>query len=252
MPEPLRYPANGGPLKPHPRVLIVDGDPGVGRMLRVVLEARWCRVLWTRSLAEGLAETVEKRPDAIVLELDLPDSGGFEALEALREWSDAPVLILSGRASIADKIRALDAGANDFVTKPFAPEELAARLRVLLRSELPESDGPLFVSGALRIDMATREMTANGLPLGLTATEAAVLYVLARHAGKIVQHERIIRAIWGASSAGKIHDLQVHIARLRRKLEERGAQRMIRGEGGAGYCLALSAEHEYATLKTVV
>lgn len=252
MPEPRRHAANGGSLKPHPKVLIVDADPAVGRMLRLVLEAGRCRVLWSRSLAEGLAETVEKRPDAIILELDLPDCDGFEALGALREWSDAPVLMLSGRASIADRIRGLDAGANDFVTKPFAPEELAARLRVLLRSEAPASDGPLFVSSTLRIDMATREMTANGFPLGLTATEEAVLYILARHAGKVVPHERIIRAVWGASSAGKIHDLQVHIARLRRKLEERGAHKLIRGEGGAGYILELSAEHEYSALKTVV
>jgi two-component system KDP operon response regulator KdpE len=239
-------------LKPHPKVLIIDADPATGRMLRIVLEAGRCRVLWTRSLAEGLAEVVEKRPDAIVLELDLTDSDGFEAIDALREWSSAPVLMLSGRASIADRIRALDAGANDFMTKPFAPEELAARLRVLLRSEAPESEGPLFVSGALRIDMATREMTVNGFPLGLTATEEAVLYILARHAGKVVLNERIIRAVWGASSAGKVHDLQVHVARLRRKLEERGAHKMIRGEGGVGYSLALPAEHEYTALKTVV
>jgi two-component system, OmpR family, KDP operon response regulator KdpE len=250
MPGPRRHASNGGPLKPHPKVLIIDGDPATGRMLRIVLEAGRCRVLWTRSLAEGLSETVDKRPDAIVLELDLPDCDGFEALDTLREWSNAPVLMLSGRASIADRIRALDAGANDFVSKPFAPEELAARLRVLLRSEAPGSDGPLLVSGALRIDMATREMTVNGFPLGLTATEEAVLYILARHAGKIVPNERIIRAVWGASSAGKIHDLQVHVARLRRKLEDRGAHRMIRGEGGMGYSLALSAEHEFTTLKT--
>jgi DNA-binding response OmpR family regulator len=100
--------------------------------------------------------------------------------------------------------------------------------------------------------MATREMTANGIPLGLTATEEAVLYILARHAGKVVPHERIIRAVWGVSSAGKIHDLQVHIARLRRKLEERGAHRLIRGEGGMGYSLALSPEHEYTAIKTVM
>ena len=239
-------------MKPHPKVLIVDGDPATGRMLRMVLEAGRFRVFWSRSIAEGLAETLERHPDAIVLELNLPDGDGFGALEAFREWTNAPVLILTGRAGIADKIRALDAGANDYLVKPFAPEELAARLRVLLRDEPPASDGPLLVSGALRIDMATREMTSNGIPLGLTATEEAVLYILARHAGKVVPHERIIRAVWGVSSAGKIHDLQVHIARLRRKLEERGAHRLIRGEGGMGYSLALSSEHEYTAIKTVM
>lgn len=233
-------------------MLIVDGDPATGRMLRIVLESGRFRVFWSRNLVEGLAETLERRPDAIILELNLPDCDGYGALEALREWTNVPVLILTGRGSIADKVRALDAGANDYVVKPFAPEELAARLRVLLRDEPPASDGPLLVSGVLRIDMATREMTANELPLGLTATEEAVLYILARHAGKAVPHERIIRAVWGASSAGKIHDLQVHVARLRRKLEERGAHKLIRGGEGVGYSLALSSEHEYTTLKTVM
>ncbi len=221
-------------------------------MLRLVLEAGRFRVFWSRSIAEGLAETLERLPDAIILELNLPDGDGFGALEAYREWTSAPVLILTARASIADKIRALDAGANDYMVKPFAPEELAARLRVLLRDEPPASGGPLLVSGALRIDMATREMTANGRPIGLTATEEAVLYILARHAGKVVPHERIIRAVWGPPPAGKVHDLQVHIARLRRKLEERGAHRLIQGEGGVGYGLALSPEHEYTSAKSVV
>jgi two-component system, OmpR family, KDP operon response regulator KdpE len=241
-----------GCLKPHPKVLIVDDDPAIGRMLRVVLEAGHYRVAWSRSLREGLAETVENRPDAVILELDLPDADGLSALIALREWSEAPVLILSGRSSIADKIRALDAGANDYVVKPFAPEELAARLRVLLRTEPPDNDGPLFVSGALRIDMATREMAANGVPLDFTATEQAILYILARHAGKVVPRERIIRAVWGSASARKIHDLQVHVARLRRKLEEHGASKLVRGEGAAGYSLALPMEHDYTAFKTVI
>jgi two-component system KDP operon response regulator KdpE len=241
-----------GCLKPHPKVLIVDGDPAIGRMMRIVLDAGRYRVVWCRSLRDGLAETVENSPDAIILELDLPDADGLSALTALREWSDAPVLILSERSSISDKIRALDAGANDYVAKPFAPEELAARLRVLLRTELPDNDGPLFVSGALMIDMATREMTASGIPLELTATEQAILYILARHAGKVVARERIIRAVWGSASARKTRDLQVHVARLRRKLEENGAHGLVRGEGAAGYSLALPTEHEYSTFKTVV
>jgi two-component system KDP operon response regulator KdpE len=228
------------PLKPHPRILVVDGDPAMGRMLRVFLDAGRYRVIWARSLAEGLEETMDKRPDAIILEFDLPDGDGLGALAALREWSNAPVLMLSERATISDKIRALDAGANDFMVKPFAPEELAARLRVLLRSEPAEGDGPLMVSGPLRIDMATREMTANGYPLGLTATEGAVLYILARHAGKVVPSERIVRAVWGTGAARKLHDLQVHISRLRRKLGEHGAPRLIRGQGAMGYSLALA------------
>jgi DNA-binding response OmpR family regulator len=149
------------------------------------------------------------------------------------------VLILSGRSDIAAKVRALDAGANDYVVKPFAPEELAARLRVLLRCEPPACDGPLLVSGALKINMATRRMTVNGGLLELSGTEEALLYILARHAGKIVPRHRLIRAVWGMATARKEHDLQVHIARLRRKFEGLGGGNLIQGEGGMGYRLSL-------------
>jgi two-component system KDP operon response regulator KdpE len=237
-------------VKPHPKVLIVDSDPAIGRMLRVILEGERYKVLWSRSGADGLAQGVESRPDVIILELDLPDGDGFAVLDALREWYGAPVLILSERAGVADIVRALDSGANDYMVKPFAPEELAARLRVLLRSEPPTSDGPLLVNGPLRIDMSTREMTMNGCSLELTATEEAVLYILAHHAGKLVPRGRLIRAVWGTNDASKVHDLQVHIARLRRKLEERGGNNLIRGEGSVGYSLSLAADHECAGLKT--
>jgi two-component system KDP operon response regulator KdpE len=227
-------------LKPHPKVLIVDGDPAMGRMLRIVLESEGYRVLWSRSGAAGLAEAARNRPDAVILELDLPDGGDFGVLGALREWCSAPVLILSGRSSVTDKVRALDGGANDYMVKPIAPEELVARIRVLLRCETPTGDGPTLVAGALRIDMATREMSVNGCPLGLTATEEAVLYVLARHAGKLVPRERLLRVVWGSGAGNRAHDLQVHIARLRRKLEESSGANLIRGEAGAGYSLSLA------------
>jgi two-component system KDP operon response regulator KdpE len=222
----------------------VDDDPAIGRLLRVVLEGERYKALWGRSIADGLAHAVEARPDVIILELDLPDGDGFAMLEALREWNEAPILILSGRTGVADKVRALDAGANDYMNKPFAPEELLARLRVLLRSEPPTSDGPLLVCGALRIDMATHEVTVNGRALEPTATEEAILFILARHAGKLVPRERLVRAIWGTDAASKVNDLKVHIAHLRRKLEENGGFNLIRGGGGAGYSLALADYHE--------
>ncbi len=230
-----------GILKPHPRVMIVDDDPATGRMLRLVLENRRYRVTWSRNGMDALNQAVENRPDVIILELDLPDGDGFSVLEALREWTEAPVLILTGRSDISDKVRALDAGANDYVVKPFAPEELAARLRVLLRCEPPTGDGPLLVSGALKINMATRRMTVNGGLLELTGTEEALLYILARHAGKIVPRRRLIRAVWGMATARKEHDLQVHIAHLRRKFEARGSGDLIQGEGSLGYRLSLDA-----------
>lgn len=238
-------------MKPHPKVLVVDDDPAVGRLLRVLLEGERYKVLWSRSGTEGLAEGVESRPDAFILELDLPDGDGFAVLGALRQWSAAPVMILSTRTAVQDIVRALDSGANDYLAKPFAPEELAARLRALLRCEPHACDGPLLVSGALRIDMATREMTVSGTPLRLTATEEAVLYILARHAGKLVPRGLLVRAVWGAREPSKVRDLHVHIFRLRRKLEEHGAGNLIREEEGIGYTLALAADHGHAELRTV-
>jgi len=160
-----------------------------------------------------------------------------------------PVLILSGRVDIGDKVRALDAGANDYVAKPFAPAELAARLRVLQRCESPADDGPLVVSGALQIDLAAHAATVNGHPLKLTATEEAVLFILARHAGKLVPQQHLTRVIWGTDVANKIGELRVYIARLRRKIEEHGGLNLIRGEGTTGYGLALASDQECSALK---
>ena len=237
-------------LKPHPKVLIVDDDPAIGRMLRPLLEGERYKVSWSRNAQEALAQAVEHRPDVIILELDLPDGDGFAVLEALREWTSTPVLILSGRVDIGDKVRALDAGANDYVAKPFAPAELAARLRVLQRCEPPTDGGPLVVSGTLQIDLATHAATVSGHPLKLTATEEAVLFILARHAGKLVPQQHLTRVIWGTDAADKIGELRVYIARLRRKLEEHGGYNLIRGEGTVGYGLALVADQESAALRT--
>jgi two-component system, OmpR family, KDP operon response regulator KdpE len=211
-------------------------------MLRVVLEGERYKVLWSRRGRDGIAEGVKWRPEVFILELDLPDMDGFAVLHTVRESSDAPVLILSGRTGTADKVRALDSGANDYMVKPFAPEELAARLRVLLRSELPTDDGPVFISGGLTIDMATREVAVNGCSLVLSATEGAVLHILARHAGKIVPWRRLVRSIWGTDTAAKVHDLQVHISRLRRKLEMRGATGLIRGQSAVGFTLSFAPD----------
>ncbi len=220
-------------------------------MLRILLEGEGYKVLWSRNGESGLTQAVEHRPDVILLELDLPDDEGFAVLGALREWNEGPVLILSGRAGVSDKVRALDAGANDYLVKPFAPEELVARLRVLQRSELPANDGPLLVTGPLKIDMATRAVTVNGFSPGLTATEGAVLHILARHAGKLVPWQRITRAIWGTIAAPKLAELRVYIAGLRRKLEEHGGSNLIRGDGSLGYSLLLETDHEYSAPKTV-
>jgi two-component system KDP operon response regulator KdpE len=232
-------------------VLIVDDDPGIGRMLRPLLEGAHYKVLWVRNGENALVQAVNSRPDVIILELDLPDGDGFTVLGALREWNVAPVLILSSRAGVADKVRALDAGANDYLVKPFAPEELAARLRVLQRYEPPENDGPLLESGGLKIDMATRRVTVNGSPIKLTATEEAVLHILARHAGKLVPCQRLTRAVWGVDATTKLFELRVYIAAIRRKLEEHGGNNLLRGQGVAGYSLSLADDHESTAPKAI-
>ncbi len=239
-------------MKPHPKVLIVDDDPGIGRMLRIFLEGERYKVLWSRSGESGLKKAVESRPDVIILELDLPDGDGFAVLDALREWSQAPVLILAGRADVASKVRALDSGANDFLAKPFIPEELAARLRVLQRCETPTSDVSLLVNGALKIDLATRQATVNGFPLSLTTIEEALFYILARHAGRLVPWQRLLRAIWGTEAVSKNAELHVYIAQLRRKLEEHGGSNLLRGDGRLGYCLALSADQQWTEAQKVL
>jgi two-component system KDP operon response regulator KdpE len=239
-------------LKPYPKALIVDDDPGIGRMLRIFLEGERYKVLWSRTGESGLRKAAENRPDIIILEIDLPDGDGFAVLNALREWSEAPVLILSERAGVAEKVRALDSGANDFLAKPFAPEELAARLRVLQRCETPNSDVSLLVTGTLKIDMATRQATVNGHPLTLTAIEEAVFFILARHAGRLVPWQRLLRAIWGTDATSKIGELRVYIAQLRRKLEEHGGNGLIQGDGRVGYSLALIADHECTETETVL
>jgi len=223
-------------------------------MLRPLLEGEHYKVLWARTGESGVIQAVNHRPDIVILELDLPDGDGLTVLDALREWNAAPVMILSGRANVADKVRALDAGANDYLVKPFAAAELAARLRVLQRSEPPASDGPLLVSGALRVDMATREVTVGGDLLDLTATEEAILYLLARHAGKLVPCQRLLRAVWGADAAtrpSELHELHVYIARIRRKLVDHGGNNLLCGDGIAGYSLSLAPDHESAAPQTV-
>jgi two-component system KDP operon response regulator KdpE len=239
-------------LKPHPKVLIVDDDPGIGRMLRTFLEGERYKVLWSRDGRNGLTQALAHRPDVIILELDLPDGDGFAVLDVLREWNGAPVLILSGRTGVADKVRALDSGANDFQAKPFVPEELAARLRVLQRCETSASDVSLLVSGGLKIDLATRQTTVNGFALTLTATEEVLFYILARHAGRFVPRQRLLRAIWGTDATSKNAELHVYIAQLRRKLEEQGGYDLIRENGSVGYSLALATDHERTETKTVL
>ena len=234
-------------MRPNPKLLLLDDDPAIGRMLAMLLEPKRYKVTWARSGQEGLRRAADERPDVIILELDLPDQDGLEVLQSLREWNAAPVLVLSARKEVGDKVRALDAGANDYLTKPFAGEELLARLRVLQRCEPAMTDAPILIAGPLRVNMATHEVSVDGEPVALTATEDAIFYVLARHAGRRVSCAHLLRAVWGAGAAAKIDELREYIWRLRRKLEQRGVENLIRADGGTGYSLALLPGPEHTS-----
>ncbi len=227
------------PLKPDPRALIVDSEKASRRLLRTVLESQGYQILQAEGLAAGLERAVEGKPDVIVMEMALADGEGLEFLRNLREWSHTPVLVLSERNGEEAKVAALDAGANDYITKPFNGAELLARLRVLQRPLFQVPDGPLLVEGDLVANFSTHEISVAGRPVGLTRKEEALFYVLARHAGKVVTRAQLLHSVWGMDSEERIHDLHVLMGNLRKKLEPHGKEIFITTQGGLGYTLSL-------------
>lgn len=223
-------------------ILIIDDEPQIRRMLRIVLEAEEYKVHEAATGKDGLIEAASRLPDAIILDLGLPDQSGVEVLGRLREWTQTPVLILSVQDSGEDKVAALDAGADDYVTKPFNSQELLARLRVLLRrARNPEE--PVVECGALRMDMSARLAWVNGRELELTATEYALLRELARHRGKIVTHKHLLAAVWGPNAVEQSQYLRVFLSHIRKKLADLGfPPETIHTETGVGYRLSLPEE----------
>ena len=220
-------------------ILIVDDEPQIRRMLRIVLESEDHRVLEAATGKEGLVEAATRLPDAVILDLGLPDQSGVEVLARLREWSDVPVLILSVLDASDEKVAALDAGADDYVTKPFDSRELLARLRVLLR-RVRDAEEPVVECGPLKMDFAARLAWVSGRELDLTATEYSLLRVLARHAGKIVTHKQLLAAVWGPNAVEQSQYLRVFLSHIRKKLAEAGfPAEAIRTETGVGYRLSL-------------
>jgi len=228
-------------------VLIVDSDPASRRLLGVLLEAEGYRVRWARTGAEAPAQAAGQRPDCILLDLDLPDADGCEVLRTLRESGPAPVMVVSARTAAAEKVRALDAGASDYLVKPFDGAELLARLRALQRRFAEFAADASVGDGVLHANLATREFSVHGVKLGLTPTEEAVLYLLARHCGAVVSASRLARAICGGDAEANLHELHVYVTRLRRKLQAADAAELLKSEGRAGYRLALGAAHEPAS-----
>ena len=226
-------------MKTH-RLLVVDDEPQIRRLLRITCESADYRVDEAASGREGLSLVAGNRPDAVILDLGLPDIAGIEVLRQLREWSEVPVLILSAKQEPEDKVEALDAGADDYVTKPFDSKELLARLRVLLRRVQAE-DEPIFENGLLRIDFVRRQVHVRGQEVEFTGTEYALLRLLARHAGKVITHRQLLEEVWGPGQSEQAQYLRVYLSHIRRKLKEAGLEESIRTESGIGYRLIVKS-----------
>jgi two-component system, OmpR family, KDP operon response regulator KdpE len=226
------------PLPLKPAVLVIDDELQMRRLLRVCLEANGYRVSEAANGKEGIAEAAQHPPDVVLLDLGLPDMEGATVLKRLREWSQVPVVVLSVRDREEDKIAALDAGADDYVTKPFSSGELLARLRVAQRHATPATEATVFRSGQLEVDLAARVVKLKGKEVKLTATEYSLLRLFVQHAGKVLTHRQILREVWGPNYVEQTHYLRVYLAHLREKLETNAAQpELLITEPGVGYRL---------------
>ena len=219
-------------------VMVVEDEPPVRRFLRAALAAHGYRVLEAGGVREAEQLAPSHNPDLLLMDLGLPDGDGIDLVRRIREWSRAPIIVLSARGREEDKVAALDAGADDYLTKPFGINELLARLRVALRhSQSTLEQRQVLETGPLRIDLARREVTVGGAEVRLTPTEYRVLALLAQHAGKVLTHHQILREVWGPN-ATEAHYVRVQMAELRKKIEADPARpRLLVTEPGVGYRL---------------
>ena len=225
-----------------PVALIIDDEVQIRRLLRVVLESADYQVHEAETAAQGLTDAATRRPDVVLLDLGLPDSDGVNVLRRLREWSQVPVIVLSVRDDEEGKVAALDAGADDYVTKPFSSAELLARLRAAQRKTRPEEEISRFKSGDLIVDLTARVVTRAGHEVKLTATEYALLRLFVRHAGRVLTHRQILREIWGPKSEEHRQYLRVYVTHLRQKIErDPAAPELVKTEPGIGYRLELAS-----------
>jgi two-component system, OmpR family, KDP operon response regulator KdpE len=230
--------------EPRDLVLVVEDEPQMRRFLRASLGTEGYRVREAWTVADGLREVAAEHPDAVLLDLGLPDGDGLDLVRRVREWSSVPIIVVSARGREEEKVAALDAGADDYLPKPFGTKELLARLRVALRhSRAAAAPGnPILEAGPLRMDLERREVTVEGRPVRLTPIEWRLLALLARHAGKVLTHAQILREVWGPNAASQSHYVRVYMAELRKKLEaDPSRPRFLLTEPGVGYRLADTA-----------
>jgi len=222
----------------EPLILIVEDEPQMRRFLRASLGSHGFRLLEAGTAKEALALATSQSPEVILLDLGLPDGDGIALARSLREWSRVPIIVVSARGREADKVEALDAGSDDYLTKPFGVNELLARIRVALRhaSQAAQAPAPVIEIGPLRMDFGRREVTMAGEEVNLTPNEYRLLALLARNAGKVLTHRQILTEVWGPAHAAETHYLRVYMAQLRRKIEGAPARpRLLVTEPGVGY-----------------
>ena len=223
-----------------PLVLVIEDEPQMLRFLRPALHSNGYRVHEATTGEDGIRQASMRAPDVVLLDLGLPDMDGLEVTRRLREWSQVPILVISARGREDDRVVALDAGADDYVTKPFGVRELLARLRVALRHSARggEDESPRLVVGELEVDFEKRRVSVAGEPVHLTPIEYRLLTELARHAGRVLTHSHLLRQVWGPGYAEQSHYLRVYMTQLRRKLERDPARpQLLHTEPGVGYRL---------------
>jgi len=222
----------------QPSILVIDDEVQIRRLMRFALEGGGYRVLEAATGQLGLSEAAAAQMDGVVLDLGLPDMDGTAVVRRLREWSKVPVLILSVRATEEDKISALDAGADDYLTKPFSTRELLARLRALLRRTQPAPGSAVVAFGEIEVDLTSRLVRRAGAEVKLTSKEYALLSLLVQHRGRVITHRQILRELWGPHAEESTHYLRVQMTHLRKKLEAVPQQpRHLKTESGIGYRL---------------
>lgn len=232
----IDHPVQPIPATPPARVLVIDDEPQIRRFLDISLRAQGYAVALAATGQEGLDALALNGADVVVLDLGLPDRDGQSVLVAMRQWSQVPVIVLTVRSSQVEKVAVLDAGANDYVTKPFDIQELMARIRALIRSHaLSDEATPVFDDGTLRIDLARREVRLGGEGVVLSRKEYALLALLVRHAGRVVTQPQLLRELWGPTHQEDTHYLRILVGKLRQKLgDNAAAPRWIATEPGVG------------------
>jgi two-component system KDP operon response regulator KdpE len=221
-----------------PRILVCDDEPQIVRALRVILRDAGYEAVPASNGEEALDRAAVKPPEAAILDLVLPDIDGVEVTKRLREWSEMPIIVLSAVGEEEAKVRALAAGADDYVTKPFGPPELMARLEAALRRAKPESAEPVITAEGLEVDLSARAVRRDGESVHLTPTEFELLRVLIRNRGRLMTHRALLVAVWGLEYADDFQVLRAHVANLRRKIEPPDGPRYIRTDPGVGYRFA--------------